>query len=164
MAAAALWLSPALFAAEASGPDKGSTPMLTIKPFNRGGDSFCVTCDAGRNPGAVLFVTRNDDATHRLLTRLDEQLKANAGKHLHADIIVLGSGRESQGLVSYIRNHHLSVAAATVDVNNRELRGWKINAKVSTTLVLLLGHQVHHSVADLPAAQLAAQVRTILPH
>src|ERR1039458_9757979 len=75
-------------AEETSGPAKGSAPMLTIKPINRDGDAYCLTCDGGLHPLVVALLRRSDEATQKLLTQLAAQAKASADKQLHATIVI----------------------------------------------------------------------------
>jgi len=161
-ALAAVLVSAVTWAAETSGPDKGSAPMLMIKPFNQDGDAYCVTCQAGLDPLVVAFVTKNDEAAQKLLSALAEEAKSAADRHLHADIVVLGGGTEADALTAWIKDQKLPVAAACVAADDKSLEPWKINGQVANTVVLFKGHKVEASFADLAAGDLAGQVKTIV--
>lgn len=152
----------ALWAAETSGPDKGTSPMLTIKPANRDGAAYCLTCKAGLNPAVVVFATKNDEATQKLLLALDEQAKAGAEKKLQATAVIVGTGEAPDALVAFAKDKKLSYPVAVVAADNDGLAPWKLNAKVADTVVFLKGHKVDHSAADLPADKLAEQVTALL--
>lgn len=152
----------ALCAAATSGPDQGTSPMLTIKPANRDGDAYCLTCKAGMNPAVVVFATRNDEPTQKLLLALDEQAKAGAAKKLNAVAVFVGPSDVSNALVAYAKDQKVSYPVAIVAADSAALKPWKLNADVSSTTVLLKSHKVDHSVADLPADKLAEQVGALL--
>ncbi len=163
IAATALTIgATALWSAATSGPDKGSSPMLTIQPANRDGQPYCLTCKAGLNPAVVVFATKNDEATQKLLLALDEQAKAGAERKLNATAVLVGAGETPDALVAFAKDKKLSYPVAVVAADADGLKPWKLNADVSTTTVLLKGHKVDHSVADLAADKLAEQVAALL--
>lgn len=149
-------------AAATSGPDKGSSPMLSIQPANQTGEAYCVTCKSGRNPAVVAFLTANDEATQKLLVALADEAKRGRDKHLTVTAIVLGSGSAPQGLVDFAKEQHLDLPVAVLPRDDEGLESWKIDDEVSNTVVFFHHHRVDHSVADLSADKLSRHVDDLL--
>ncbi|MBI2298608.1 MAG: hypothetical protein HYU66_06590 [Armatimonadetes bacterium] len=148
-------------AVEESGPAKGESLMLDVKPFNKKGDTYCAVCASAPNPLVMVFVTKNDDATHGLLGKLEEAYKAGYDQHLFVAVVLLGEGPEIDGLKTYITDHKLTTPAAIVPWDDGDLKTWKLNPNVANTVVFMKAHQVDHTVVELAAKDLAANLEAI---
>ncbi|MBI2301253.1 MAG: hypothetical protein HYU66_20285 [Armatimonadetes bacterium] len=134
-----------------SGPDKGASLMLPIKPFNQHIDEYCVVCKAGNDPLVLAFVTRNDDATKALLARLSDAYKKGKDMHLNVAIVIVGSGEQADGLRRWVVDHKLPVPAAVLPSDNKGLQPWKINPNVSNTVVFMREKKVQAVAVNLKA-------------
>ncbi len=149
-------------AAATSGPAKGTSPMLTIRPANQDGDAYCVTCKGGQKPAIVAFLTANDEASQKLLTALSDQAKAGHDKHLTVTAIVIGQGQVPQSLMDYAKDEHLTIPVAVLSPDADGLDAWKLSDEVSNTVVFLNHHKVDHSASNLAADELAHHIHGLL--
>ncbi|MCC7495808.1 MAG: hypothetical protein IT204_25880 [Fimbriimonadaceae bacterium] len=161
--AVALALVGVALAAETSGLPKGSeVPTIHIDAFNDNRGEFCVTCEAGRKPAVVAFVSKADDATKKLMAALNKSFVDNKSKRLYAGIIILGNGDAAKTLKAYAQNAKLTIPTAHVTAATDEIKQWKLNSKVASTTFLIDDHKVQRNAANLPAAQVAAAVKAIM--
>lgn len=163
VAIAALMLGGSLAeAALVSGPGGGAAPMLTVTPVDTKEAPYCVTCQADTNPTVVVFTSKNDEATQKLIAELAKQVETRREQHLVATVVLLGTVEQNSGLVAYAREQKLILPLATTALDSTELKDWKLNPRATTTTVFINQHKVHHSVADLKATKLSKQIDVLL--
>lgn len=146
----------------ASGPAKGSSPMLSIQPANRTGDAYCVTCESGQDPSVVAFLTQNDEASQKLLVALSEQAERRRDQHLTVTAIVIGEGAVPQALVDYVKEHELAVPLAVLPSDAEGLDDWQLSDQVHNTVVFLNHHKVDHAATNLSPYGLDQEIHDLL--
>ena len=151
-------------AAAQAGLSKGSdVPTIHINPFNSERGMFCVTCEAGQRPTVVAFVTKADDATKQLVTAVDSAYTANHDKrHLFAGIVVVGSGEDAKAIKDYIVEHKLKVPAGQLSATTGELKQWKLDDSVASTIYFAKGHKVAASLTNPETGAVDEQVKSLL--
>jgi hypothetical protein len=161
--AVGLWAASAARSDEVkSGPAVGTSLMLHVTPFNSDGKTFCVTCAAGMNPNAIVFVTKNDDATHKLLTQVDAEVKEHKDKNVCATILIVGNGDDATGLKQFVSDQKIAVPAACITADLAGLKDWDINKDAGNTVVYFKEHKVQCTAADTSADELAKTVDKII--
>lgn len=148
-----------------SGPDAGANaPLLHIKPFNTDAAPYCVTCKAGLKPAAVLFVSKDDEASRKAVLAFDASAKQAAAdqKTLHSAVILVGSDEQVGSLKAFVREQKLSVTAAVLPRDNNELAAWHLSDKVATTVSLINGHRVKSNLTEPKPEQVTDGVKSIV--
>ncbi|MBI2299664.1 MAG: hypothetical protein HYU66_12110, partial [Armatimonadetes bacterium] len=124
-------------------------PLLDIQVFNIKKDDYCMTCEAGFDPLAALFVNRLDDNTRALMRSLDAAYAKNKSKHLNAAILIPHT-RDTAVLKKFVLDEHLQVPAAVVPPSNPQWPEWRINPHTASTTIFVQAHGILASIKDLP--------------
>ena len=149
LAIAGLLVVPALTAAEASGPAKGSTvPLLHVDPFNDNDTEYCVTCRAGKMPTVVTLITADTAGSRDALVATDEAYRAGADKNLKGAAILIGSNESTAALRAFAAEKKLALPVAVAAADYKDIPSWKVNSKVATTVVLIKDRKVVDSLTD----------------
>ncbi len=151
------------YAGETSGLGKGEeVPTIHIDAFNDSRGNYCVTCEAGKRPAVVSFVTAADDATKKLMKALDAGYKANRDKRLFAGIVILGDGEAAKALRQFASDSGLQIPTGQIAGETNEVKRWKLNSKVSSTTFFISQHKVQANLADLDADQVGDHLADIV--
>lgn len=161
-AAAALLVVGVAYAVESGLSQGAEVPTIHIDAFNDNRGSFCVTCEAGRKPAVVAFVTVCNDETKALLSALDKAYTDNREKKLYAGVVILGNGECAKSLKSYVETNKLTVPTAHVAATTDEIKKWKLNDEAASTTFFITGHKVQANAANLAAGKVAEHVGQIL--
>lgn len=158
--AAAFLIWPVTAGNERSGPEPNSeAALLHFDAFNDDGGEYCITCRAGQRPLAILFATKDTALSRNLINALEAQRKAH--DNLQTAIVLL-EGQGSATLKQLITDKGIRVPAGIISTSHRDWPNWHINTNVENTVVLIRGHKIRESVANLPSADLAAKVSALL--
>jgi len=144
----------------ASGPAVGSeAPLLHIDAFNDNKGAYCATCVAGQRPLIVVFATKDNEATRKLIAAVAEQQQKH--DNLLA-LVALVQGHGDAGLKQYIEDKGLKGPAAVVPASNADYPKWKVNTDLESTLVTVGGHKIKAVARDATPDQLAELVSKLL--
>ena len=150
-----------------SGPAPGQRPgpyAFVVSTGPNRGKAHCFICEAENRPMAIVFARRLDDATGRLLQRLDQALVRYRDQELRAWATFLHEDQPAfhPKLTEWARKHRLSHLSVGIFEDEAGPPTYRLNRDAHVTVLLAVKQKVVFNFAFRPGELTDQRIEDIL--